>query len=56
MNDDIEYVVTEQQWDEEFEKALSSNAGLVFVKPSWVFDCGLQQKLISAQPYLVPHN
>lgn len=56
MDDDIEYVISEQTWDEEFDRALSSNAALVFVKPVWVFNCGAQQKLLSTQPYLISHS
>lgn len=56
MGDDVEYVISEQKWDEEFDRALSSNAGLVFVKPSWVLSCGAQHKLLSTQPYLISHS
>lgn len=56
MDDDIEYVISEQKWDEKFDSALSSNTALVFVKPSWVFSCGAQQKLLSTQPYLISHS
>nr|XP_039265212.1 DNA repair protein XRCC1-like [Styela clava] len=53
MNEDVEYIITEQPWDDNFDQALTENAGLVFVRPGWLFQCGAQQRIISYQPYAV---
>ncbi|XP_043936282.1 DNA repair protein XRCC1 isoform X2 [Protopterus annectens] len=53
MNDKVNYVITAQEWDDNFEEALNENSSLLFVKPRWVYTCNERQKLIPHQPYLV---
>ena len=54
MNDDVEYVVSESPWQQEFDDALGENPSLVFVKPLWIFRCGQEKKLIPYQPFTIP--
>ncbi|GFO19050.1 DNA repair protein xrcc1-like [Plakobranchus ocellatus] len=56
MSKKINYVVTAQKWDDNFDEALLENPGLVFVKPKWIFACHEKNKLLPYQPYIiVPH-
>ncbi|RUS76889.1 hypothetical protein EGW08_015358 [Elysia chlorotica] len=56
MSKRVNYVVTAQKWDDNFEEALTENPGLVFVKPKWIFACHEKNKLLPYQPYIVvPH-
>ncbi|XP_064651039.1 DNA repair protein XRCC1-like [Lineus longissimus] len=53
MTEKVNYVITKSSWDDEFDKALSDQPSLQFVKPQWVFDCDEKQKLMPHQKYLV---
>ncbi|XP_064617203.1 DNA repair protein XRCC1-like isoform X2 [Liolophura sinensis] len=53
MSDDTNYVVTNAQWDKNFDEALSDAPSLIFVKPKWVFSCNEKNKLVPYQPYIV---
>lgn len=56
MSKKVNFVVTSQKWDDNFEEALSENPNLVFVKPRWIFACHDKSKLLPYQPYIVvPH-
>lgn len=53
MSADLHFVVTEQDWNRKFDEALAENTGLIFVRPSWIFDCSSQMRLLSYQSYEV---
>ncbi|XP_042295448.1 DNA repair protein XRCC1 isoform X1 [Sceloporus undulatus] len=53
MNEQVNYVITAQEWDDTFEEALNENANLSFVRPRWIYNCNERQKLIPHQPYVV---
>ncbi|XP_035825741.1 DNA repair protein XRCC1 isoform X2 [Aplysia californica] len=53
MSKRVNYVITGQKWDDNFEEALNENANLVFVKPKWIFSCHEKLKLLPYQPYIV---
>ncbi|XP_077999966.1 DNA repair protein XRCC1-like [Glandiceps talaboti] len=53
MDDNVQYVVTNSNWDDNFNQALSDNSSLVFVKPKWVYNCDESQKRVPYQPYVV---
>ncbi|GFS03558.1 DNA repair protein XRCC1 [Elysia marginata] len=56
MSKKVNFVVTAQKWDDNFEEALSENPNLVFVKPKWIFACHEKSKLLPYQSYIiVPH-
>jgi len=54
MGDDVNYVLTESSWQQDFDDALGDNPNLVFVKPLWVFRCGQERNLIPHHPFTVP--
>ena len=56
MGDKITHVITNEGWDENFDDALSNNADLIFVKPSWILACDEKQKLVPYQKYAVAPN
>ncbi|XP_047488476.1 DNA repair protein XRCC1-like isoform X2 [Penaeus chinensis] len=53
MTGEVQYVVTEDEWDENFDAALDENSSLQFVKPTWIWQCSNKEKLVPHQPYLV---
>ncbi|XP_031554129.1 DNA repair protein XRCC1-like [Actinia tenebrosa] len=53
MNDTVDFVVTDEKWDQNFEDALSENASLAFVRPKWIFTCHEKLKLVPFQPYII---
>ncbi|XP_068240803.1 DNA repair protein XRCC1-like [Palaemon carinicauda] len=53
MTEKVNFVVTEDEWDDNFDNALSENASLQFVKPSWIWRCSDKQKLVPFQPFMV---
>uniref|UniRef100_A0A0B7A2I6 BRCT domain-containing protein n=1 Tax=Arion vulgaris TaxID=1028688 RepID=A0A0B7A2I6_9EUPU len=53
MNQKVNFVVTKQHWDDNFNQAVSENPHLIFVKPTWITTCHEKNKLIPYQPYIV---
>jgi DNA-repair protein XRCC1 len=53
MGDTVSYVVTDDQWDDTFDQALSENMSLVFVRPAWLHACHNSQKCVPYQKYAV---
>ncbi|XP_061197907.1 DNA repair protein XRCC1-like isoform X2 [Saccostrea echinata] len=53
MNDKVHYVITNSDWDKNFDDALSDNPKLVFVKPKWIHMCHEKEKLVPYQHYIV---
>ncbi|XP_069974361.1 DNA repair protein XRCC1-like isoform X2 [Penaeus vannamei] len=53
MTGEVQYVITEDEWDENFDAALEENASLQFVKPAWIWKCSNKGKLVPHQPFLV---
>ncbi|XP_032237711.2 DNA repair protein XRCC1 isoform X2 [Nematostella vectensis] len=53
MNDNIDFVITNETWDQNFEDALSENASLAFVRPKWIFACDAKCALVPFQPYII---
>ncbi|XP_045611538.2 DNA repair protein XRCC1 [Procambarus clarkii] len=53
MSDKVQFVITEDTWDENFDEALNENSSLQFVKPLWIWRCCDKQKLVPHQPYLI---
>ncbi|RWS11847.1 DNA repair protein XRCC1-like isoform X1 [Dinothrombium tinctorium] len=56
INEKVNYVVSNSNWNEDFEKALTVNETLLFVKPKWIFACTAKQKLVPFQCYLITAN
>lgn len=53
MNDKVHYVITNSDWDKNFDDALSDHPQLVFVKPKWIHACHEKEKLMPYQHYIV---
>lgn len=51
MSDQVQFVITAQEWDPSFEEALVDNPSLVFVRPRWIYSCNEKQKLLPHQLY-----
>ncbi|XP_076106258.1 DNA repair protein XRCC1-like isoform X2 [Mytilus galloprovincialis] len=53
MSDKVNFVVTNSEWDQNFDDALTDNPSLIFVKPIWVAKCHDRSKFVPYQPYVV---
>lgn len=53
MCDEVQYVITDDSWDDNFDSALSDNDKLTFVKSRWISDIHSQQKFIPHQKYSI---
>nr|XP_022340749.1 DNA repair protein XRCC1-like [Crassostrea virginica] len=56
MNDKVHFVITNSDWDKNFDDALSDHPQLVFVKPKWIHMCHEKEKLMPYQHYIVIPN
>ena len=48
MNERVQFVITAQEWDPNFEEALMENPSLAFVRPRWIYSCNEKQKLLGS--------
>lgn len=53
MNDNVEFVITNEDWDRNFDEALNENASLAFVRPKWIMVCHEKGALVPFQPYII---
>ncbi|XP_066972964.1 DNA repair protein XRCC1-like isoform X2 [Macrobrachium rosenbergii] len=53
MTEKVNFVITEDEWDDNFDNALADNPSLQFVKPAWIWRCSDKQKLVPFQPFMV---
>lgn len=53
MSNKVNFVVTNSDWDQNFDDALADNPSLIFVKPIWVAKCHDKSKFVPFQPYVV---
>ncbi|CAH1263828.1 XRCC1 [Branchiostoma lanceolatum] len=53
MCDKVTHVITNEEWDDNFDEALSDNCDLTFVRPQWVYKCSERGKMVPHQPYIV---
>ncbi|XP_032750105.1 DNA repair protein XRCC1 [Rattus rattus] len=51
MSERVQFVITAQEWDPNFEEALMENPSLAFVRPRWIYSCNEKQKLLPHQLY-----
>eukprot|EP00117_Sycon_ciliatum_P039255 scpid31054/ scgid29043/ DNA repair protein XRCC1; X-ray repair cross-complementing protein 1 len=51
MSDDVTYVITDSEWDRNFDQALADVSTLKFVRPSWVMSCHDSQKRLPLDTY-----
>ncbi|XP_028405454.1 DNA repair protein XRCC1-like [Dendronephthya gigantea] len=56
MSENVKYVITNEDWDDNFDEALVDNSSLTFVRPKWIFSCHDKRSFVPFQPYIVvPH-
>ncbi|XP_030834120.1 DNA repair protein XRCC1 isoform X1 [Strongylocentrotus purpuratus] len=53
MDESVNYVITNSNWDNNFEEALSENSSITFVRPRWLYACNEKLKMVPYQPYIV---
>jgi len=53
MSEQVNCVLTHSNWDENFDKALTENVDLTFLRPDWVHKCHDSQTIIPYQKYIV---
>ncbi|XP_015749133.1 PREDICTED: DNA repair protein XRCC1-like [Acropora digitifera] len=53
MSDSVEFVITNEDWDQNFDEALKENTSLAFVRPKWIIVCHEKGALVPCQPYIV---
>ncbi|CAH1797161.1 unnamed protein product [Owenia fusiformis] len=53
MSEKIHFVITESEWDDNFDDALKENPEVAFVRPAWVYECNDKSKLVPHQKYIV---
>lgn len=53
MCDEVQYVVTDDEWDDNFDSALNDNPNLTFVKSKWILDIHSLQKPLPYQKYAI---
>ncbi|KAK8380787.1 hypothetical protein O3P69_008018 [Scylla paramamosain] len=53
MTEKVNFVLSDNRWDENFEEALNDNPALQFVKPQWIWQCCDKKKLVPHQPFLI---
>lgn len=54
MDENINYIVTNNSWSSDFDDVLEENSSVQFIKPSWLFACDKQQKAVPIQYHIVP--
>ena len=53
MCDEVQYVITDDTWDDNFDSALNDNPNLTFVKSKWISEIHTKQKYIPHQKYAI---
>lgn len=53
MSEKVNFVISDNKWDENFEEALNDNPVLQFVKPQWIWQCCDKKKAVPHQPFLI---
>ena len=53
FGDAVQYVITADAWDGNFDDAAADHPELMFVRPAWLEACAKRGKLAPLQPYLV---
>lgn len=53
MSDNVDFVITNEDWDGNFDEALNENASLAFVRPKWIMVCHEKGALVPFQPYII---
>ncbi|CAB4008835.1 DNA repair XRCC1-like [Paramuricea clavata] len=53
MSDTVKYVITNENWDDNFDEALVDNSSLTFVRPKWIHTCHDKRSFVPFQPYII---
>ena len=50
------HLITDEVWNEKFDKYLEDNPSLLILKSAWLVACKNANKLVATQKYVVPAN
>lgn len=53
MNEKVDFVITAEPWDDNFDEALTNYPQLTFVRPRWLYKCYENNKRVPYQPHIV---
>ncbi|CAF3330087.1 unnamed protein product [Rotaria sp. Silwood1] len=53
ITSDVQYVITNRIWNQEFEKISKTNPEVKFLSLDWLQDCHDENKFVPCQPYLI---
>lgn len=53
MNEKVDFVITAERWDDNFDEALNNFPQLTFVRPRWLYKCNDSSKWVPYQPHIV---
>lgn len=53
MSDTVDFVITNENWDKNFDEALDENPSLAFVRPKWIMVCHEKGAFVPFQPYII---
>ncbi|KAG1680460.1 DNA repair protein XRCC1 [Nymphon striatum] len=53
MNENVNFVITESEWDSNFDDALTCNSKVNFLKPAWVDKCLQENKLVLLENFVI---
>ncbi|XP_078381815.1 DNA repair protein XRCC1-like [Oculina patagonica] len=53
MSDTVDFVITMENWDKNFDEALDENPSLAFVRPKWIMACHEKGAFVPFQPYII---
>ncbi len=56
ISDKVDFVITDYEWNEDFDQSLKENPNLKFVTSDWLEACATRKKLIAYEPFEVLPN
>jgi hypothetical protein len=56
MSNKIDFIVTDYDWIDEFDKSLKENPKLKFISSDWLNACVNRKKLIAHEPFCILPN
>lgn len=56
MSEEINYVITDKAWNDDFKKSKQENKSLIIVGDDWINACVRRKKLISYEPFEVEND
>lgn len=53
MSDSVNYVISKENWDDNFEQAQTENPSLIFIRPKWIHKCHEKRKIVPFEPFII---